>query len=134
MFSEDDCFIFFHANEPESKMVKEIIEDYAKASGQLINYDKSSISSNKNIGEEDQRWVMDILGVHNTWGNSNYLGLPSLIGRRKNEILAFIQTKIVACIHSWNNKFLSRAGREILLKNVIQAVPIYEMSVFLLPK
>lgn len=62
-----------------------------------------------------------------------YLGLPSLVGRRKNEILGFIKDKVVAQINSWNNKFLSKAEREILIKNVLQAIPTYAMSIFLLP-
>lgn len=36
-------------------------------------------------------------------------------------------------IKGWTHKFLSRAGREVLLKNVIQAVPTFAMRVFLLP-
>jgi len=36
-------------------------------------------------------------------------------------------------IKSWTNKFLSRAGKEVLLKNVIQSIPTYALSVFLLP-
>ena len=33
----------------------------------------------------------------------------------------------------WNKRFLSRAGKEVLLKSIIQAIPSYVMSVFLLP-
>lgn len=65
--------------------------------------------------------------------NGNYLGLPSLIGRNKREILGFIKDKVVGRIKSWTHRFISRAGREVLLKNVIQAIPTFAMSVFLLP-
>jgi len=34
----------------------------------------------------------------------------------------------------WKDKFLSQAGKEILIKAVIQAIPTYNMSVFQLPK
>lgn len=36
-------------------------------------------------------------------------------------------------IKGWNNRFLSRDGREILLKNVVQAISTFAMSVFLIP-
>jgi hypothetical protein len=37
-------------------------------------------------------------------------------------------------VNDWKTKFLSQAGREILLKVVVQAIPTYSMGIFLLPK
>ena len=37
-------------------------------------------------------------------------------------------------INGWNEKFLIQVGKEVLLKAVIQAIPIYTMSAFQLPK
>jgi hypothetical protein len=36
-------------------------------------------------------------------------------------------------LNNWKIKFLSQAGNEILLKAVIQAIPTYSMSVFIIP-
>ena len=36
-------------------------------------------------------------------------------------------------LKSWKEKFLSTAGREILIKSVVQAIPTYVMSCFLHP-
>lgn len=73
------------------------------------------------------------LGVFVGDQSGKYLRLPSLVGRRKREILGFIKDKIVGHIQSWNSKYLSRAGKEVMLKNVLKAIPTYAMSGFLLP-
>lgn len=99
----------------------------------MINYNKSSLVFSKNVKEDSQRVVSETLGIERGEASVKYLGLPSLVGRKKKEILGFIRDKVVGRIQSWNSKFLSRAGREILLKNVIQSIPTYAMSVFLLP-
>uniref|UniRef100_A0A803PY00 Reverse transcriptase zinc-binding domain-containing protein n=1 Tax=Cannabis sativa TaxID=3483 RepID=A0A803PY00_CANSA len=65
--------------------------------------------------------------------NSMYLGLPSIISRNKSSILGFLKNKIKSRINSWDGKLLSRAAKEILLKSVVQSLPSYAMSVFLLP-
>lgn len=77
--------------------------------------------------------MSSVLGVRRVGNSGTYLGLPSLIGRNRREILGFIKIRIVRKIQSWNHKFLSRAGREILLKSVVQALPSYALNVFLIP-
>ncbi|XP_031096926.1 uncharacterized protein LOC116001177 [Ipomoea triloba] len=78
--------------------------------------------------------IPEIHSVNGVGNFSSYLGLPSLIGRNKKDILGFLKTRVLSKIRSWNHKFLSRAGKEVLIKSVIQALPTYAMSVFLIPK
>lgn len=65
--------------------------------------------------------------------NSTYLGLPSLVGRNKSIVLGFLKDRVKNRIQSWKDRWVSQAGREVLIKNVVQALPTYAMSVFLLP-
>lgn len=75
-----------------------------------------------------------ILGIRREGNSGNYLGLPSMVGQNKCEVLGFINTRIINRVKGWCNRFLSKAGREVLLKNVLQAIPVYAMSVVLLPR
>ncbi|KAL0800742.1 hypothetical protein Bca101_055917 [Brassica carinata] len=62
-----------------------------------------------------------------------YLGLPELFGRKKRDIFASILDRIRQRIRHWSTKFLSGAGKQILLKAVLAAMPCYAMSCFKLP-
>jgi hypothetical protein len=44
-----------------------------------------------------------------------------------------IKERVGKKLSNWKVRFLSQAGNEILLKVVVQAIPTYGMSVFLLP-
>lgn len=44
-----------------------------------------------------------------------------------------VKDRIWSKISNLKNKFLSHAGKEILLKAVAQSIPTYTMSIFLLP-
>jgi hypothetical protein len=57
-----------------------------------------------------------------------------LVGKSRIEAFVGIKNKIWEQINGWKEKFLSQAGKEVLLKAVIQAIPTYTMSVFQLPK
>ena len=66
--------------------------------------------------------------------HDHYLSLPSCIGRRRKQAFDFIKDRVWSKLQHWSNKAFSRAGKEVLLKIVAQAMPNYAMQVFLLPK
>jgi len=62
-----------------------------------------------------------------------YLGLPMTGGRLKVNTFKGIQEKITKKVTGWKEKFISKAGREILIKTVAQAIPTYTMGIFKIP-
>ena len=59
-----------------------------------------------------------------------YLGLPSLVGRGKKASFNYIKERVWQKLQGWEGKLLSQAGREVLIKSVIQAIPTYAMGCF----
>lgn len=112
LFFADDCYIFCRASPTDCLSLHNIIDSFTKASGQTVNYSKSTLTFSKNTHVECRRAVCGILNMREGSMSGNYLGLPSLIGRNKKEILGFIKEKVVGRIKSWTNKFLSRAEKE----------------------
>lgn len=55
---------FFRANNLEAGIIKEILREYGEASGQLVNFEKTSIVFGKNVHREDNEAVCEVLGVH----------------------------------------------------------------------
>lgn len=89
-----------------------------------------SINTQQAIREE----ITSILNVTESADFGKYLGLPSVIGKNKKQVFSYIYEKISNRIGTWSKKFITKAGREILLKTVAQSMPTYAMSTFLLPK
>ena len=77
--------------------------------------------------------MCEVLEVFATSNHETYLGLPSQIGRKKSVVFNFIKDKVWQRLQGWNQKFLSKAGKEIMLKTIAQAIPNYAMNIYLLP-
>ena len=73
------------------------------------------------------------MGVEEIRQYERYLGLPSLVGKNKKASFNYIKEIVWRKIQWWKEKLLSQAGREILIKAVIQAIPSYTMNCFKLP-
>jgi hypothetical protein len=56
-----------------------------------------------------------------------------MVGRSRYNSFRSIKDRVWNRLSDWKVKFLSQAGKEILIKAVVQAIPTYCMSVFLLP-
>ena len=62
-----------------------------------------------------------------------YLGLPAVVGKKKKASFNYIKERVWSKFQGWKEKLLSQAGREILLKAMVQAIPTFAMSCFKLP-
>ncbi|CAJ2649711.1 unnamed protein product [Trifolium pratense] len=113
--------------------MKNILSTYEAASGQAISFPKSEIFCSRNVPQVVQNSITNILGVQAVLGTGKYLGLPSMVGRSKKETFNYIKDRVWRKINSWSSKCLSKAGREVLIKSVLQAIPSYVMSIFLIP-
>lgn len=78
--------------------------------------------------------ISSILGVYNDLTCTKYLGLHSLVGKSKRRVFSYLKDKASRRIQAWQVKPLSQAGKTILIRNVAQAIPTYNMSCFLIPK
>jgi hypothetical protein len=55
------------------------------------------------------------------------------VGRSKNQAFCYIKEQVLNRLTNWKVNFLSQAGKEVLLKAVVQVILIYCMGVFQLP-
>uniref|UniRef100_A0A803P703 Uncharacterized protein n=1 Tax=Cannabis sativa TaxID=3483 RepID=A0A803P703_CANSA len=133
MLFADDSYLFCQASPNTAVKIKQMLHSVELASGQKVNVSKSFIFFSPNNEANHRNQICIVLVMTEATNGSLYLGLPNIIGRKKTVILGFLKNKIINCLNSWNGKFLSRAGKEVLLKFVIQSLPTYAMSVFLIP-
>lgn len=107
-----------------------ILKLYEKEAGQSINLEKSSIFFSKNMIQEKKAEVVQQLGKIQTASQGKYLGLHMLITKSKEQVFRYIRDSIRYRAKNWKSKMLSPAGKEMMLKAVSMAMPVYTMSCF----
>uniref|UniRef100_A0A803QCJ0 SHSP domain-containing protein n=1 Tax=Cannabis sativa TaxID=3483 RepID=A0A803QCJ0_CANSA len=110
----DDTLLFTIATTSSCHAIKEALTVYHLASGQAVNYGKSSMIFSPNTLTSISDYFFQNLG-------------------RKKDSFDFILHRVSSHLNVWNSKLFSRAGKEVLLKAVIQAIPSYAMSCFKIP-
>lgn len=79
---------------------------------------------------EVRQIVITQLGIHSSNELERYLGLPSLVGKRKKESFQAFKDKMKQRIDNWCMRLLSQGGKEIFIKSVLQVIPTYSMAYF----
>ncbi|XP_057793331.1 uncharacterized protein LOC131009951 [Salvia miltiorrhiza] len=129
----DDTIFLLAANEGNVNFIKRILLLFQFLSGLKINFDKSNLMA---VGVENtclRRWA----GYLNCKEGSlpfNYLGIK--VGGRMNSSVEWscVVEKVLRKIRGWKKKSLSLAGRIVLVKSVLQAIPVFQLSFSFIPK
>ena len=112
----------------------DILNVYDQCSGQKINREKTTLFFSSNTDPSIQQEIQDFWGSQGTNNFDKYLGLSVMIGRSKRAIFNSLKERIVQRLKGWKENFLSKAGREVLIKAIAQSIPTYAMNCFQLPK
>jgi hypothetical protein len=130
----DDSLILIRATEGDCEQLKTILQLYEDCLGQMINKAKSAVLFSQNTAAHQKKKVCDLLQVTKETMSEKYLGLPVHGGRSKTGSFGYLEDQIWKRIQGWNEKFLSWAGKEILIKAIAQAIPTFAMGCFDLSK
>ncbi|XP_059639320.1 uncharacterized protein LOC132281653 [Cornus florida] len=102
--------------------------------GQLVNLNKSCLFFSPNTSSTHKSYCKSPLWILNVdWANT-YLCLPLLLGQSKVAALNFISDRVSSRTKLLKGKLLSKAGREVMVKVVLLALPTYAMQCLKLPK
>ena len=104
------------------------------ASGQQINFEKSSIQFGHKVEEDLRQKLRDILGIQNLGGMGSYLGIPESLEGSKIQVFGFVQERLNNRVNGWTFKFFTKGGKEVIIKSVVTALPNHVMGCYRIPK
>ena len=74
--------------------------------------------------------IRNLMGATIVEDCEKYLGLPMASQKSKVNTFKDLLEKITRKAMGWKEKFISKAGREVLIKTAAQAISTYFMSIF----
>ncbi|XP_026410109.1 uncharacterized protein LOC113305243 [Papaver somniferum] len=108
-------FLYRHLikdNEDKKKIIAiKVAGDFNTQSGQVLNFDKSSVYFNKITKLEVASTLTQILGVKIMDAKNKYLGLPLILGHSKQESFRAIKDNFIHILSGWSSSTLTQAGR-----------------------
>ena len=129
----DDAIIFANPVKEEIDMLMNIIHNFGHASGLKVNMLKSSVTAIR-CDHIDLQQVLQNFGGQQDHFPLRYLGLPVTISRLRIVHLQFVLDRIRARLAGWKGRLLSIAGRRVLVRSVLSALPTFALTVLKVPK
>jgi hypothetical protein len=128
----DDVILFTSPNQQSLVATQSILEMFALASGLHINQKKCTITPIC-CGLSETAILMQYLHGNLQHFPINYLGVPLSVKKLKKSELQPLVDKIVTGLPSWKAGLLTKAGRTILVKFKLSAIPVHTALAISLP-
>ncbi|KAJ1704376.1 hypothetical protein LUZ63_004155 [Rhynchospora breviuscula] len=130
----DDLVLMGDTNEGEVRLLASLLQTFALASGLCISPHKSSLWFSKQCDLQTTNRVQELWRARRVVGDEKYLEV--MIGMRgDNKKQGYVLLdKIKSKLCGWKSQMLSHAGRMVMIKSVLMSMPVYSMSLEMLPK
>eukprot|EP00253_Pinus_taeda_P029331 PITA_29331 len=128
----DDIMLFGEPTVREVRHLRRILDLFAEASGLEINKDKSCIFIFNTI-DQIKSHLIRILGFKRGELPTKYLGNVLDFTSKRVKNWQGVLDKLSNKVANWAFRVLNIAGRVVLAKSVLQAIPIYPLSIMAAP-
>jgi hypothetical protein len=129
----DDSLMFFEGSVEQAMVVKDVLDNYERCTGQLVSLGKCSILFGEKCSAEAQASIKGILKYETTCFEEKYLGLPIPEGRLKKGKFQPLKERFKKKATDWAEKYMSSAAKGTLITSVLQSLPTYAMGIFKFP-
>jgi hypothetical protein len=123
----DDSLILLKADLNNAISLQQVLDSYCASSEQLVSVGKSSIFFSPNTDVNLKVDICNTLHINTEAISDKYLGLPAIVGADRSGCFLHFVERILQRIKGWKEKMLSIGGKEILIKDVLQSIPVYAM-------
>jgi hypothetical protein len=131
----DDILIFCDGSRQDIGKLCEGLLLFKQATGMEINAQKSSITFSS-LDEEETQYIAERLPFQVLDLNEGlkYLGFQLKPNDYRKSDWRWLIVKLEKRLKCWSHRWLSRAGRLVLVKSVLEAILVYWMSLAWIPK
>lgn len=118
----DDILLFVEVTKDWVECILEGFNKFYKASGQQINFSKSSVIFSSNLTEEDMLQLSICLGIRRSNELGMYLGHNVQYQDHNNISNKKLIKRVRSKLDGWKTKSVSKSGRFTLAKLVINTM------------
>ncbi|WVZ76358.1 hypothetical protein U9M48_024338 [Paspalum notatum var. saurae] len=129
----DDVIMFLRPIRTDLTLLSQLLDVFGTASGLRTNLAKSSVYP-INCLETELQVIQETMACDINSFPCTYLGIPLTIRKQSKADLMPLVDKVADCLPKWKASLLNRAGRLVVVRNVISAIPLHLMTALDLPK
>ncbi|KAK3231755.1 hypothetical protein Dsin_003636 [Dipteronia sinensis] len=119
-FAMNQRLLVLGSEQRDCRSIKSVLECYARASGQVVNFQKSAICVSRKVSRVRTVRLARIVGVQQVGFHERYLGLSCFTGKNKMALFASIGDRVWDWVKGWQYNLFLTGGKEVLLNAVIQ--------------
>ncbi|KAK1261700.1 hypothetical protein QJS04_geneDACA000894 [Acorus gramineus] len=121
----DDLVVMSTATPTQCQAVRQVLQDVHHMTGLTVSWPKSTVRFSPQVHPRWRRWMSRILRLKAAAGGCKYLGVPVIGERSRRARCSFVADHVKQHIQGWKSQQLTMAGRLLLIKSVLNALPIH---------